>query len=304
MMSTRNEPDATRATVLFQVAHDAIRPWPGILVGLAAIVLYPDLGESEKQIGYVYAMRDYLPSGFRGLMIAAFFAAYMSTISTQLNWGASYLVNDLYKRFIRKPNTSNESGEPGHYVLASRLTTVLLMLVAMGVSARITSIAAVWDFIFQCGAGLGLVLILRWYWWRVNAWSEITATLVPFAGYALSAYVFHFGFAGGMFFTVGITTAAWLLVTFLTPPEEEAVLQRFYEKVHPGGWWGRFAAGSRERLGPLFLMWLASVLLTYGVLFATGKFLLLDWQAGLWFAALALASSLALRYLGRQARIF
>lgn len=174
MMSTRSDRDAVYATLFFQIAHYCIRPWAWIIVGLAAVVLYPDIPTDDVRLGYVYAMRDFLPEGWRGLLLVAFLAAYMSTISTQLNWGAGYLVNDVYKRFVRK------DAAPNHYVLAARLSTLLLMAIGLGVSFFVNSISAAWGFIMQAGAGLGLVLILRWYWWRINAWSEIAATVAPF----------------------------------------------------------------------------------------------------------------------------
>jgi len=301
MMSTPNEKEATWATMLFQVMHYAVRPWPWILVGLSAIVLYPDLGADSKQMGYVYAMRDFLPVGLKGLMLAAFFAAYMSTISTQLNWGASYLVNDLYKRFIFHSKNQNNDR---HFVMVSRIMTVLIMVVAIFVSAQIQSIAEVWNFIFQCGAGLGLVLIMRWYWWRINAWSEITATFVPFIGYALSAYYFHFDFAGSMFFTTGLTSVAWLLITFLTKPESHETLSLFYNRVKPGGWWSSYGNVPKVRLGGLVLTWLSAVLMTYSLLFASGKFILLEWSEAFIYACLAVIGLLLMLKFAKSYYIF
>ncbi len=305
MMSTPNEKEATWATMLFQVMHYAVRPWPWILVGLSAIVLYPDLAADSKQMGYVYAMRDFLPVGLKGLMLAAFFAAYMSTISTQLNWGASYLVNDLYKRFIFQSKNQNNDR---HFVLVSRIMTVLIMAVAVFISAQIQSIAEVWNFIFQCGAGLGLVLIMRWYWWRINAWSEITATFVPFIGYALSAYYFHFDFAGSMFFTSGLTSVAWLLITFLTKPESHETLSLFYQRVKPGGWWSSYAKQlgkvPKVPLGGLFLTWLSAVLMTYSLLFASGKLILMEWSEASIYASLAVIGLLLMLKFAKSYYIF
>ena len=174
MMSAKDEKHSLFATLFFQIAHYAIRPWPWILVGLASLVLYPELSDSQKGMGFIYAMRDFLPAGLKGLLVAAFFAAYMSTIATQLNWGSSYIINDFYKRFI------NKEKDESHYVLSSRIATILLMLVSLVVTLFISKISGAWAFIIECGAGVGLVLILRWFWWRINAWSEISAMITPF----------------------------------------------------------------------------------------------------------------------------
>ncbi|MGB3619454.1 MAG: sodium:solute symporter family protein, partial [Catalinimonas sp.] len=238
MMSTKNERHALLATFFFQIAHYCLRPWPWILVALAALVLYPDLPDADRRFGFVMAMRDFLPSGLRGLLLVAFFAAYMSTISTQLNWGASYAVNDFYRRFVR-PDASDKQ-----LVAASRVATGLLMLVALIVTTQIGSIAGVWRFLVEAGAGLGLVLILRWYWWRVNAWSEITASLAPLGGYALAHYAFGWVFPDSFFFTVSFTTVAWLAVTFGTSPTDAGHLDAFYRRVRPEGYWQPVAARS------------------------------------------------------------
>ena len=172
MAAAKDEKNATFASLLFQIAHICLRPWPWIIVGLSCIILYPELSGDELKNGYVYAMRDHLPQGIKGLMLVGFIGAYMSTISTHLNWGASYIVNDIIK--LNKPNLK-QSKE----VLYGRLSTVGLMVLAAIVSTQITSISGTWLFIMECGAGLGLVLILRWYWWRINAWTEISATIAP-----------------------------------------------------------------------------------------------------------------------------
>ncbi|MBM3791681.1 MAG: Na+:solute symporter, partial [Acidobacteria bacterium] len=173
MMSAKDERHSLFATLWFQIAHYCIRPWPWIVVGLATLVLYPDLPAEQKRLGYIYAMRDYLPSGIRGLLVAAFFAAYMSTVATQLNWGASYVINDFYRRFVRP------AGPESHLVAVSRIATILVMAISVAITGMIERISGAWEFIIECGAGLGLVLILRWFWWRVNAWSEIAAMVAP-----------------------------------------------------------------------------------------------------------------------------
>lgn len=269
MMSAKNERHAIIATLFFQIAHYCLRPWPWILVGLCSIVLYPELSVADKKLGFVMTMKDFLPVGLKGLLLVAFLAAYMSTISTQLNWGTSYLVNDFYRRFI-KPEASEKS-----LVNASRVATLIMMLVALFATSRINSISAVWQFIIECGAGLGLVLILRWYWWRINAWSEITATLVPFIAYGVSKFVLGWTEPiienpRSFFFTVGVTTVSWLVITFVTQPTDRSVLASFYNKIKPDGAWGPFQqanSGSSGRIGTLFVCWISSVVMTYSMLF-------------------------------------
>src|SRR5207248_2047431 len=165
MLSAKDERHSLLATLWFNIAHYAVRPWPWILVALASLILFPGLPDPET--GYIRVMIDYLPSSLRGLMVAAFAAAFMSTIATQLNWGASYLVNDFYRRFVRR-----DASEP-HYVLASRVATALLTVISAAVAFRIESIGGAWKLLIITGAGTGAVLLLRWYWWRINAWSEV-----------------------------------------------------------------------------------------------------------------------------------
>lgn len=312
MMSTKNEKDAVFATLFFQIAHYCIRPWPWILVGLCSLVLYPEL--TDKKLGFVMTMKDFLPVGLKGLLFVAFLAAYMSTISTQLNWGASYLVNDLYKRFIKKSISSVSSEkEEKHYVLVSKLTTVLIMIIGAFVTTQINSIAAVWEFIMECGAGLGLVLILRWYWWRINAWSEIVATLAPFVGYVIGHYFlvnyFDASFVENrvpFIFTVLFTTISWLLATFLTKPSEHKTLLSFYHLVKPDGNWKPFQEGKKDNsnLLKLFICWISSITLTYSLLFFTGKFILQEYLVSLYFLISAAISFVILRYFLIRTNIF
>ena len=331
MMSAKNEKHSIYATLFFQVAHYCIRPWPWIIVGLCALVIYPDLPADQKQMGYIYAMRDFLPVGLKGLLLVAFFAAYMSTISTQLNWGASYLVNDFYKRFItsddryfnseRKDDAAIDASvaeqeqeyinkrSDSHYVMMSRVITVLLMFIAFGVTTQITSIADVWNFIFQAGAGLGLVLILRWYWWRINAWSEITASIAPFIGYGLSVFVFDFDFANTMFFTVAFTTICWLIATYATRPTAHHKLIYFYKKIHPDGAWAPIARETdipinNTRLLNLGICWISAVVFTYSILFLTGKLILHEWGEAILYASTAVAGLIVLLIFIDKTRIF
>ena len=309
MMAAKNEKHALFATLFFQIAHYCIRPWPWILVGLATLILYPELGADEKKLGYVMAMKDFLPPGLKGLLLVAFLAAYMSTISTQLNWGAGYLVNDLYKRFIR-PDASEKK-----LVHSSRLTTLLIMLVALAATKQMNSISGVWGFIIEAGAGLGLVLILRWYWWRINAWSEVVATVAPFLAYGFSKfYLSRYDAAWGkgisedprgFLFTVAFTTICWLLATFLTKPSHAETLGKFYEKVRPEGAWGKIreAVGiprKKSALPILLLCWLSAITLTYSMLFFSGKLIFKEWVEAAGWGSLALVSGLLLNRLMKR----
>jgi solute:Na+ symporter, SSS family len=270
MMSAKNEKHALLGTFFFQIAHYAIRPWPWIIVGLSAMVLYPNLPVDQAKMGYIYAMRDFLPVGLKGLLVAAFFAAYMSTISTQLNWGSSYLLNDLYRRFIK------QNKDEKHYVAASRIITILLMLTSLVVTLYVNRISGAWEFILECGAGLGLVLILRWYWWRINAWSEISAMFTPFITLPLVKY-FGISFPLSLYYLVFATTVVWLIVTFLTKPTDEEKLKEFYRTVHPGGvLWKKISVlmpevESDSGFARMFLNWFLGVVLVYTSLFGIGS---------------------------------
>ena len=271
MMSAKDERHSFAATLWFTIAHYCVRPWPWILVALATLILYPDLDVADKKLGYVYAMRDFLPVGLKGLLVASFFAAYMSTISTQLNWGTSYIVNDFYRRFIKK-----EASE-AHYVLVSRAATLMVMVASILVTLVLQTISGAWQFIIEAGAGLGLVLILRFYWWRINAWSEISATVTPFLVYAYLKLQTTVAFPETLLYIVGVTTAVWIVVTFLTKPVAEERLIQFYRRVYPGGvGWRKVAKAVPDVRGDsnfawLFLDWVCGVLMVYAVLFGVGK---------------------------------
>ena len=286
MMSAKNEKHSLFATLWFTIAHYCIRPWPWIVVGLASLVLYPGLGPDEKRLGYVYAMRDYLPIGLKGLLVAAFFAAYMSTISTQLNWGTSYLMNDFYRRFL-KPNENEK-----HYVGISRLATGFMMLASLGVTLIMSTISGAWAFIIEAGAGLGLVLILRWFWWRINAWSEISAMLAPFVAYGYVKWFTNIQFPESLFLIVSFTTVVWLIVTFVTKPTDPETLKKFFTRIHPGGWWKPVAEKLPEvrqdsGYGKLVVDWIAGILLVYNILFGLGKLILGDYSTALMFFVIA-----------------
>lgn len=313
MMSARSERDSVIATLFFQIAHYCLRPWPWIIVALCTIVLYPDLAAGQEKLGYVNAMRDFLPDGFRGLMLVAFLAAYMSTISTQLNWGASYLVNDLVF-----PSRSQDQDEVNpknqrQMVLVSRIMTVALMAVALIVTSQIESISKVWEFTLECGAGLGMVLILRWFWWRINVWSEIAATIAPFFFYALSKFVLPesmgmSSFPNSYFLTIGGTTITWLVVTFLTAPEPSDTLARFHRRVKPGGFWGPIAILTgikvKSQTGPLIVAWLSAVIMTYSALFATGKLIFKEFAAAAMFFTTTIVFGSLMYYVIKRYNLF
>ena len=274
MMSAKDEKNSLLATLFFQVAHYTIRPWPWILVGLSSIILYPELSINDKGLGYVKAMNDFLPFGLKGLLLAAFFAAYMSTIATHLNWGTSYFINDFYRRFLTKDSSEK------HYVLTARVMTIVFMVLSIFVTLMMDSISGVWSFVMECGAGLGLVLILRWFWWRVNAISEIAATVTPFVVYG----VIYFGkidvqFPDSLYIIVPITTAVWLITAFITKPTEENKLTNFFKQIRPGGiGWKKYKikypdVKTDKGYGYLFISWFFGIVLVYMFLFGVGKFI-------------------------------
>ncbi len=276
ILSAKDERHGLLATLWFTIAHYALRPWPWILVGFVGLLRYPHLANPEE--GYVRVMVDILPSPFKGVLLAAFAAAYMSTISTHLNWGASYLVNDVYLRFI-KPDAS-----PRAQVFASRLATAVLMVSSLVVMGFLTSVEQGWKILIGLGAGTGLVFILRWYWWRVNAWSEISAMVASFVTSLALARMGHSmsdtgtrDYAFTLVTTVAVSTAVWLAVTFLTAPESDATLDRFYRQVRPGGpGWRQVArrlgfGDDRIPGGALsWVNWVAGLAAVYSAVFAVG----------------------------------
>jgi SSS family solute:Na+ symporter len=291
MMSAKDERHSLFATLWFTVAHYCVRPWPWIIVGLATLVLYPELGPAEKRLGYVYAMRDFLPAGVKGMLVAAFFAAYMSTISTQLNWGTSYIINDFYRRFVRP-----DAGEK-HLVAVSRIATLAMMALSLYVTSIMETISGAWAFIIEAGAGLGLVLILRWFWWRINAWSEIAAMVAPLAVCGWLHLATDIRFPETLYTIVAVTTVAWVLITFLTKPTDAQALERFYRRVHPGGaGWSAVAkripdVKGDSGYGRLLRDWICGVILVYSVLFGVGRILLLQTGEGMIFLAVAGAAA-------------
>ena len=285
IFSAKSENDSLLATLFFNVAHYALRPWPWILVALAALVLYPHGvrgpdGKIDAELGYIQAMIDYLPAWLRGLMIAGFLAAYMSTIGTHLNLGASYLTNDIYRRFI------NGTATERHYVWVSRVATLIVMGLAIVGAYANNSVGGAWVYLYNLTAGVGLVMILRWYWWRVSAWSEISALAASalVSNVLLALHVFNDVNAAAevLLVTVPVTTVVWIAVTYLTKPEPDETLVRFYERVRPSAQgWKRIAGLAQpgpgaEPLGVNAIDWVAGCGLVYGALFGIGKLVLGD----------------------------
>ncbi len=293
MFSAKDERHSLLATLWFNIAHYAIRPWPWILVAMASLILYPGLADPET--GYIRVMIDHLPAALRGLMVAAFAAAYMSTIATQLNWGASYLVNDFWRRFVRR------DADERYYVTASKLATLLLTVVSAVVTFYMGSIGGAWKILIVTGAGTGAVLLLRWYWWRINAWSEVSAMISAFVVSVLLQLGFGLDtdqpkqFAWIMIITVAITTVVWLATTFLTKPESQETLTAFYRRTRPSrtGWAPIAALAPEVKVTSSglsnLLDWIAGCVLIYGVLFGVGKLLLHETGTGLVLLALGLA---------------
>ncbi len=275
IFSARDERHGLLAVLWFNIAHYAVRPWPWILTALAAVALYPGLAKPET--GYLLVATAHVPHALRGLLIAGFMAAFMSTVATQLNWGSSYLVADLYRRFLRR------GASEAHYVRVSQGVTLLLVVAAAYVSVRLASISSGWQFVLEVGAGTGGVYLLRWYWWRINAWSEISAMAAALVVSAALHWWAPFAGSGPVLFakttltTTAVTTVVWVMVTLLTPPEPREVLLRFYRKVRPHvAGWKPIAQLAPEvpptrDLGRNLLAWLVGCAMVYAALFAIGK---------------------------------
>jgi Na+/proline symporter len=325
MMAAKDEKNSMFATLFFQIAHYCLRPWPWIIVALCAAVLYPDLSAADQKLGYVMAMKEYLPTGLKGLLLVAFLGAYMSTISTQLNWGASYLVNDLYVPATKRNKDEHDSGR---LVTVSRLATFAIMLIGLYITTQINTISGVWEFIYQCGSGLGLVLILRWFWHRINVWSEITATIAPFLVYGtikfkrylfeaeymrlhnvlpsedITSQIWYYDFATGVILSVGFTTLCWLAVTFMTRPTDSEVITKFVERVQPRGVWGRFFKPDNSSIKWLMMAWVCAVVMVYSALFSSGKFIFHEWSEGLAFLTSGVISFVGFRLFAQKGKLF
>jgi SSS family solute:Na+ symporter len=288
MLASKTEKDAVVGTLLFNAMHYALRPWPWIIVALASTLIYPQLSDIAatfpqldqsllgNDIAYPAMMR-FLPAGFLGLVVAGTLAAYRSTIETHLNWGTSYLVHDFYRRFLRTGETER------HYVMAGRLTTAGLMIAAALMTYALGTAKEAFDLILSIGAGTGLLYLLRWFWWRVSAWSEIAAMISSF----LVALSFFIARKSGvevashvsLLVTVAVTSVVWIAVTFLAPPEDDEQLTKFYALVRPAGpGWRHIAqragvAGSPDSLSLALLGWVLGCAFVYAALFGTGSFL-------------------------------
>jgi solute:Na+ symporter, SSS family len=297
MLSARSEQDAVWGTLWFNIAHYAVRPWPWILTGLAGLILFPNVAKGEQ--AYILSI-NLVPAGLKGLVLAGFFSALMA-IDTRLNMGAAYLVNDFYRPFLVR-NASD-----AHYVLVSRLVTVVQLLVGVTMLFLVTRVKSIFFITTALGSGTGLVFLLRWYWWRVSAWSEIAAMSAGLLNLAIFRLVVYpdeatFNAHGPQILVVSTVavSAVWLAVTLLTPPPELERLKTFYRRVRPAGpFWGPVAAAVREadgpvdpgyRIGPALVSWAAAITLVYSALFGTGKSLLGQPTVGAGLLALGLAA--------------
>jgi Na+/proline symporter len=315
MLAARSERDALAGTLFFNVAHYAIRSWPWILVALASMIIFPSLDDIARTFPYVDpklighdmaypAMLKFLPAGFLGLMIAGMLAAYVSTISTHLNWGTSYLVHDFYRRFL-KPGA-----EEAHYVLVGRVVTALLMLVATGFTLVLDTAHQAFDLLLSVGAGTGLLYLLRWFWWRVNAWSEITAMVASFLvalGFTLARMAGH-PVASHIALLAGVlvTTLVWVATALLTAPTSRERLVAFYRVVRPAGpGWAPIKA--EAGIGPAgdsitesMLGWVLGIAFVYAALFGTGSLLYGRMSLALvWLAVFAVSGVGLLRLIPR-----
>lgn len=316
ILASRSERDALTGTLFFNVAHYALRSWPWIIVGLASMLVYPTLDDIARTFPYVDpklighdmaypAMLKFLPAGFLGVMVAGMLAAYVSTMSTQLNWGTSYLVHDFYRRFLR------QGRDERHYVLVGRLTTALLMAFAAMITLVLDSARASFDLMMSIGAGTGLIYLLRWFWWRINAWSEIAAMVSSFvvsvgffvaarAGYPVASHV-------SLLITVATTTVVWIAVTYLTAPTDPAVLDRFYHLARPAGpGWGPVRARTGlspqgDSLPQALLAWALGCAFVYSALFGAGSFLYGNLgPAALWAVVFVTSGGLLVRMLPKM----
>ena len=306
MLAAKDEKNAMQATLWFNVAHYAIRPWPWILVALASLIVYPTLSDLTAAFPNVDpsiigndlaypAMLVFLPHGLLGLVVASLAAAYMSTISTHLNWGASYIVDDVYRRFVAPDREEKD------YVRVARVSTVALIVLASFVGLQLETAMQAFQILLQIGAGTGLVFLLRWFWWRINTWSEISAMVISFVVAVYFAF-FHaqLGFerwdpSAELVVGVAVTTVGWLVVTFLTPPVNTETLRDFHAKIRPlGHGWdavvprtdgarpdgsGDLESGSGGEFAAGLLSWFLGCVMVYAALFGTG-FLLYGNVAG------------------------
>jgi len=304
MFSAKDEKNAVGATFLFNVAHYALRPWPWILIALSSLIIFPELADIQKafpnlpadKLGHDVAypaMLTLLPSGLLGLVAASLIAAFMSTMSTQLNLGASYLVNDFYHRFIKQNASEKE------LVMAGRLFTVISIILGGGLGLLLTSAGQAFTLLLMIGAGTGLIYILRWFWWRINAYTEIVAMIssIIIAGY------FNFGdsaLEGWQKIVIGavLTTIVWVTATYFTPPDDEDTLRKFVKKVNPGGpGWVKYSDGVSAEPWPVpngILSMLLGCVAVYGFLLGVGQFIYSHNESGSILIGLGAISSIGL----------
>jgi Na+/proline symporter len=309
MLAARSERDALQGTLFFNAAHYALRPWPWIIVALASMLVFPQLSDIQARLPHVDpklinhdmaypAMLTFLPAGPLGLMVAGLLSAYISTISTHLNWGTSYLVHDVYRRFIATDRDER------HYVMVGRFVTAGLMVLASLMTLVLDSARASFELLMSVGAGTGLLYLLRWYWWRINAWSEIVAMAVSFV---IAVAFFVLGKQGlapashvSLIIGVAVTTAAWVITAFVTKPTDRAVLVAFYRRVRPSGnGWKPVEAEagvghSPDRTADSLLGWVLGCSVVYSALFGTGSFLYGHTTQGLVFLAVLVAGVVGL----------
>ena len=304
MFSAKDEKNAVGATFIFNVAHYALRPWPWILIALASLIVFPELSDlrqafpnlPEDKLGHDVAypaMLTLLPSGLLGLVAASLIAAFMSTMSTQLNLGASYLVNDFYHRFF-KPNASEKE-----LVLAGRLFTVVSIILGGGLGLLLTSAGQAFTLLLMIGAGTGLIYILRWFWWRINAYTEIVAMIssIIIAGY------FNFGnsvLESWQKIVIGaiLTTLVWIVATYLTPPDDDVTLRNFVKKVNPGGpGWKKYSEGISTEPWPVpngILSMVLGCVAVYGFLLGVGQLIYGHTESGLMICGIGALASVGL----------
>ena len=304
MFSAKDEKNAVGATFLFNVAHYALRPWPWILIALASLIVFPELSDIQKafpnlpadKLGHDVAypaMLTLLPPGLLGLVAASLIAAFMSTMSTQLNLGASYLVNDFYHRFI-KPDASES-----HLVNVGRLFTILSIIMGAGLGLMLTSAGQAFTLLLMIGAGTGLIYILRWFWWRINAYTEIVAMIssIIIAGY------FNFGDSSlegwqKIVISAILTTIVWIIATYFTPPDDDETLQNFVKKVNPGGpGWSRYSSGISHKPWPVpkgILLMVLGCTAVYGFLLGVGQLIYGETGSGLLIVGLGVFASIGL----------
>ena len=306
MLASKSEKDAMAGTLFFNAAHYALRPWPWILVALASLIVFPNLSDIARTFPYVdpklighdmaySAMLKFLPPGFMGLMVAGLLAAYVSTLSTHLNWGTSYLVHDFYRRFVKRDASEK------HYVMTGRIVTGALMVLAALLTYALDSARESFELLMSVGAGTGLIYLLRWFWWRINAWSEIAAMASSFivaVGFFIAAKMgsqipSHIS----LLITIVVTTAVWVATTYATRPTDRATLVRFYRLVRPAGpGWSKLRAEtglppSPDSLPHAFLGWIAGCVFVYSALFGAGSFLYGETAQGILWLALFLIST-------------